>query len=51
MHPEGQIDGYAQKDNSKGAIIGLERILYTLRSFAKVAFRQQNKSYNESLPD
>jgi len=40
LHPEGQIEGYAQKGNLKGAIIGLERILYTLKSFAKVAFRQ-----------
>jgi len=51
MHLEGQIEGYAQKGNPKSAIIGLERILYTLKSFAKVAFRQQNKSYNESRPD
>ena len=51
MHPEGQIEGYAQKGNPKGAIIGLEGILYTLKIFAKVAFRQQNKSYNESRPD
>ena len=36
LHPEGQIEGYAQKGNPKGAIIGLERILYTLKSFAKV---------------
>ena len=51
MHPEGQIEGYAQKGNPKGAIISLERILYTLKIFAKVAFRQQNENYNESRPD
>ena len=51
LHPEGQNEGYAQKSNPKGAIIGLERILYTLKRLAKVAFRQQNKSYNESRPD
>jgi len=51
LHPEGQIEGYAQKGNPKGAIIGLERMLYTLKRLAKVAFRQENKSYNESRPD
>ena len=51
LRPEGQIEGYAQKGNPKGAIIGLEGILYTLKIFEKVAFRQQNESYNESRPD
>ena len=41
----------AQKGNPKGAIISLERILYTLKIFAKVVFRQQNENYNESRPD
>jgi hypothetical protein len=51
LHPEGEIEGYAQKGNPKDAIIGLQRILYNWKSFAKVAYRQQNKSYNESRPD
>ena len=51
LQTEGENEGYAQKGNPKGAIISLERILYTLKIFAKVAFRQQNENYNESRPD